>query len=165
MTSLESRLNGRSLQKGKNKDVRRRLPRSPPPTSTGGRYPPPLYPSLKSPFEGLGCHNSGRRIRRGALADEVVAKARAAVAATRGAKSEPKVERRDRPNSTGRGWRLQKVEIIIEAHIRAAGEEEEARDRAAATRRRRAETKRAERYETAWIERERTEAGRRGSYR
>ena len=37
----------------------------------------------------------------------------------------------------------QKVEICIEAQIRAAGEEEEARARATAIRRRRAETERA----------------------
>ena len=52
----------------------------------------------------------------------------------------------------------QKVEICIEAQIRVAGEEEEARARTTVMRRR-AETKRAERYETVWIERERTEAG------
>ena len=57
------------------------------------------------------------------------------------------------------------MEIRIEAQIRAAGEEEEARARATATRRRRAETERAERYEIAWIERESTEAERRGSDR
>ena len=50
------------------------------------------------------------------------------------------------------------MEIRIEAQIRSAGEEEEARDRATATRRRRAETERAEWCETAWIVRERTEA-------
>ena len=48
------------------------------------------------------------------------------------------------------------MEIRIEAQIRAAGEEEEARARSTTTRWRRAETERAERYETAWIERERT---------
>ena len=57
------------------------------------------------------------------------------------------------------------MEIRIEAQIRAAGEEEEARDRSTATRWRKAETERAERYETAWIERERTEAERRVSDR
>ena len=57
----------------------------------------------------------------------------------------------------------QKAEIRIEALIRVAGEEEEARARATATRRRRAETERVERYKSAWIERERTEAERRGS--
>ena len=50
------------------------------------------------------------------------------------------------------------MEIRIEAQIRAVGEEEEARARATATRRRRVETERAERFETACIERERTEA-------
>ena len=50
------------------------------------------------------------------------------------------------------------MEIHIEAQIRGAGEEEEARARAMATRRRRAETEQAERYETPWIERERTKA-------
>ena len=59
----------------------------------------------------------------------------------------------------------QKVEIHIDAQNRAAGEEEEARDRATVTRWRRAETERAERYETAWIVRARTEAERRGSDR
>ena len=54
------------------------------------------------------------------------------------------------------------MEIHIEAQSRAAGEEEEARARSMATRWRRAETERAERYETAWTERERTEAERRG---
>ena len=57
------------------------------------------------------------------------------------------------------------MEIRIESQIRAAGEEEEARSRAMATRRRRVEAERAERYKTAWIERERTEAERRGSDR
>ena len=52
----------------------------------------------------------------------------------------------------------QKVEICTKAQIRVAGEEEETRARATATRRMRADTKRAERYKTAWIERERTEA-------
>ena len=59
----------------------------------------------------------------------------------------------------------QKVEICIEAQIRVAGEEEEARARATETMRRRAETKRVERYETACIKRERTEAEMRGSDR
>ena len=57
----------------------------------------------------------------------------------------------------GERTEAQKVEIRIEAQIRVAGEEEEARARDIATRRRRAETEQAERYETAWIERERTE--------
>ena len=57
------------------------------------------------------------------------------------------------------------MEISIEAQIRAAGEEEEARDRATLTRRRRADTEQAERYETAWIDRERAEADRRRSDR
>ena len=52
----------------------------------------------------------------------------------------------------------QKGEIRIESHIIVSGEEEEARAGATATRRRRAETERAGRYETAWINRERTEA-------
>ena len=51
----------------------------------------------------------------------------------------------------GRRGRGGKVEIRIEAQIRAAGEEEEARARATATRWRGAETVRAERYEMAWI--------------
>ena len=58
----------------------------------------------------------------------------------------------------GERMEAQKVEICIKAQIRVAGEEEETRARATATRRRRADTKRAERYKTAWIERERTEA-------
>ena len=57
------------------------------------------------------------------------------------------------------------MEICIEAQLRAAGEEEEVRARATATRWRRADTERAERYEMAWIVRERTEAERRGSDR
>ena len=60
----------------------------------------------------------------------------------------------------------QSVEICIKVQIRAAGEEEEeARARATETMRRRAETKRVERYETACIKRERTEAERRVSDR
>ena len=51
----------------------------------------------------------------------------------------------------GERMEAQKVEIRIEAQIRAAGEEEEARARATAMRWRRAETVRAERYEMAWI--------------
>ena len=99
-----------------------------------------------------------------ALADEAVAKARTAVASTAGAKSEPKSTDRS-AEEYGERMEAQKVEIRIEARIIAAGEEEEARARATATRWRRAETERAERYETAWIERERTEAERRGSDR
>ena len=57
------------------------------------------------------------------------------------------------------------MEIHIESQIRAAGEEEEVRTRAMATKRRREETKREGRYETAWLERESTEAERRGSDR
>ena len=91
-----------------------------------------------------------------------MAKARAAVAATAGAKSEPKLTER-LAEEYGDRIEAQKVEIRIEAQIRAAGEDEEARARATATRRRRAETEQAERYETAWIERERTKAKRRGS--
>ena len=97
-----------------------------------------------------------------ALADEAVAKARATVAAIAGAKSEPKLTERSAEEYRER-MEVQKVEICIEAQIRAAGEEEEATARATATRWRRVETERAERYETAWIERERTEAERRGS--
>ena len=59
----------------------------------------------------------------------------------------------------GERMKAQTVEIRIEAQIRAAMEEEEARDRATAvTRRRRVESERAELYETVWIERKRTEA-------
>ena len=94
-----------------------------------------------------------------ALADEAVAKARSAVAATVGVKSELKSTERS-AEEYGERMEAQKVEIRIEAHIRVDGEEEEARDRATATRWKRAETKRAERYETVWIERERTEAER-----
>ena len=97
-----------------------------------------------------------------ALADEAVAKARAAVAATAGSKSEPKLTERSAEEYRER-MEVQKVEIRIEAQIRAAGEEDEARDRSTVTRRRRTETKRAEQYKTAWIERERTEVERRGS--
>ena len=93
-----------------------------------------------------------------------MAKARAAVAATAGAKSETKSTERS-AEEYGERMEAQKVEIFIEAQIREAGEEEEARDKATATRRMRVETKRAERYETAWIGRERTEAERRGSDR
>ena len=89
-------------------------------------------------------------------------KARAAVAATAGEKSEPKSTERSAEENRER-MEAQKVEICIEAQTRVAGDEEEARDRATATRRRRAETERAKRYETAWIKRERTEAERRGS--
>ena len=68
-----------------------------------------------------------------ALADKAVVKARDAVAATSGAKLKSKMERsaeeyRERMKS-------QSVEICIEAQIRAAGEEEEARARATVTRR------------------------------
>ena len=90
-----------------------------------------------------------------------MAKARAAVAATAGAKLEPKSTERS-AEEYGDRMEAQKVEIRIEAQIRAVGEEEEARDRATATRWRRADTERAERYEAAWIVRERTEAERRG---
>ena len=90
-----------------------------------------------------------------------MAKARAAIAATAGAKSDPKLTERSSEEYRER-MEAQKVEIRIKAQIRAAGEEEEARDRATVTRWRRAETERSERYETAWIERERTEAERRG---
>ena len=97
-----------------------------------------------------------------ALVDEAVAKDRAAVAATAGAKLKSKsTERSD--EEYGERMEAQLVEIRFEAQIRVAGEEEEARARAKATRRRRVETERVERYETAWIERERTEAERRGS--
>ena len=99
-----------------------------------------------------------------ALADEAVAKARANIAATAGAKLEPKSTERS-AEEYGESMEAQKVEICIEAQIRAAGEEEEARARSKATRWRRSDTKRAERYETAWIGRERTEAERRGSDR
>ena len=99
-----------------------------------------------------------------ALADKAMAKARAAVAATSGVKLKSKSMDRSAKEYRER-MEAQNVEICIEAQISAAREEEEARDRAMATRMRRAETKRAERNETAWIERERTEAGRRGSYR
>ena len=88
-----------------------------------------------------------------------MAKARSAVAATAGAKSEPKLTERLAEEYWER-MEAQKVEICIKAQIRAAGEEEEARARAMVTRRRRAETEQAERYDTAWIERERTEAER-----
>ena len=87
-----------------------------------------------------------------ALADEAVAKARAAVTATAGAKSEPKSTERS-AEEYGERMEAQKVKICIEAQIIAAGEEEEERSRSTATRCRREETKRAERYETAWIER------------
>ena len=90
-----------------------------------------------------------------------MAKARAAVAATAGEKSEPKSKERS-AEEYGERMEAEKVEIRIEAQIRAAGEEGEARARSTATRWRRAETERAERYETAWIERERMEAERRG---
>ena len=96
------------------------------------------------------------------LADNAVAKARAGVAATVGAKSEPKLTERS-AEEYGERMEAQRVEIRIEAQIRAAREEEEARARATATRWRRGETERAERYKTAWIDRERTEAERRGS--
>ena len=99
-----------------------------------------------------------------ALADKAMAKARAAVAATSGAKLKSKSVERSAEEYRER-MEAQSVKICIEAQIRAAGEEEELRDRATATRMRRAETKQAERYETAWIERDRMEAGRRGSYR
>ena len=97
-----------------------------------------------------------------ALADKTVAKARSAVAATAGAKSEPKLTGRLAEEYWER-MEAQKVEICIKAQIRAAGEEEEARARAMVTRRRRAKTERSEQYKTVWIERERTEAERRGS--
>ena len=99
-----------------------------------------------------------------ALADEAVAKSRSAVAAIVGAKLEPKSTERS-AEEYGERMEAQKVEICIEAQIRAAGGEEEARDRSMAARWRRAETERAERYNTAWIERERAEAERRGSDR
>ena len=99
-----------------------------------------------------------------ALADEAVEKARAAVAATVGAKLKSKSTERS-AEEYGERMEAQKVEICIEAQIRESGEEEEVRAKATVTRRMRVETKRAERYETAWIERERTEAERRGSDR
>ena len=55
-----------------------------------------------------------------------MAKARAAVAATAGAKSEPKLTERSAEEYKER-MEAQKVEIRIEAQIRAAGEEEVAR--------------------------------------
>ena len=89
-----------------------------------------------------------------------MAKARAAVAATAGAKSEPKSTERS-AKEYGERMGAQKVDICIEAQIGAAGEEEEARARAAATRRKRSETERAEWYETARNKKERAEADRR----
>ena len=93
-----------------------------------------------------------------------MAKARAAVAATSGAKLKSKSMDRSAEEYRER-MEAQNEEICIEAQIRSAREEEEARDRATQTRMRREETEQAERYETAWVERKRTEAGRRGSYR
>ena len=72
---------------------------------------------------------SGRRIWQ-------LAKARAAVAATAGEKSEPKSTEIS-AEEYGERMEAQKVEIRIEAQIRAAGEEEEAIYRATARRRRR----------------------------
>ena len=77
-----------------------------------------------------------------------MAKARDAVAATAGAKLEPKLTERS-AEEYGERMEAQKVKISIEAQIRASMEEEEARARATATRWRKAETERAERYETA----------------
>ena len=51
----------------------------------------------------------------------------------------------------GESMESQKVEIRIEAQIRAVREEEEGRARSTATMRRRAETERSEWYETAWF--------------
>ena len=74
-----------------------------------------------------------------ALANEAVAKARAAVAAIAGAKSEPKWTERS-AEKYGERMESRKVEFRIKAQIRAAGEVEEARARATATRWRRAYT-------------------------
>ena len=68
-----------------------------------------------------------------ALDDEAMAKARAAVAATAGAKSEPKSTERW-AEEYGERMEAQQVEICIKAQVRAAEEEEEARARATATR-------------------------------
>ena len=148
------------LTKGRN-DIRRRL--LDPPLRLGKGHSLLLGTCLQRVRRGLGCHTQGVGSYE-ELADEAVAKARAAVAATTGAKLEPKLTERS-AEEYGDRIEAQKVEICIESQIRAAGEDEEARARSTATRRRRADTKRAERCEKAWIERERTEAKRRGSYR
>ena len=75
-----------------------------------------------------------------ALADKAVSKARAAIAATVWAKSETKSTERS-SKEYGEKMEAQKVIIRIEAQIRVAGEEDEARARATAKRWRRADTK------------------------
>ena len=84
------------------------------------------------------------------LVDKDVAKARAAVVATAGAKLKSKSTERS-AEEYGERMESQKVEIRIEAQIRAVREEEEGRARSTATMMRRAETERAEWYKTAWI--------------
>ena len=158
-TSSRIPLNGRYYKR--KKQHQKKTPRSPPPASAGAD-PSSSVPCSEESVEVSGVILRASDLAR-ALANEAVAKARSAVAATAGAKSDPKSTEKSAEEYKER-MEAQKVEICIEAHIRAAGEEEEARDRATATRRRRTETKQVERYEKAWIKRERTEAERRGSY-